>query len=174
MKNHKLSKFLSGRSEIMDDMTYEEINLIVIDYVYKGMTKKEICTKHHITSRVFSKLYRDYKLGERKEDFNNKVLDKNLDKLAATAAKGLTDGISAITHRIEQITNKEKSQEADGLMLSSSLATERLKNTMALFEITKHREKQDSDNKSIPKTVTVEFGAGRNPKEADKEIENNG
>ena len=142
----------------MDDMTYEELHLIVIDYVYRGRSKAEICKSHHITTKVFAKLYRDYRMGERKEAFSNKILDKNLNNLATTAAKGLTIGIDSFTHRIEKITKEEKELEEDGKLLSQSLSAERLRTTMALFEIIKHRDKEEVNKHKTPKTVEVVFG----------------
>jgi len=136
----------------------DDIRLISIDYIQVGLSKKEICSKYHITYKLFNQIHIDYELEKKKVVFTNKVLEKDLLKISALSAKGYTEGIQHLVDRISRIKRHEAVLDKEGKMLPVSMSNEILTITRAIHDFTKHRESELHKNRmKAPSTVEVIF-----------------
>lgn len=141
-----------------ENLPIDELRQICLDYVNAGLSKKEVCNKYHITPKLFNKIHLDYRLEQKKLDFRNKVLNKDMHKLATISARGFASGMEFCSERIEKLRKHEVVLEKEGKLLPSSFSKEIQSLMVTIFDVTKYRdsEKYKSESKR-PNQVNVVF-----------------
>ncbi len=124
----------------------ELVKSMLVDYVVNDLSVQQLSDKYHITIEIARKIYKGYSFQKRKEDYQNKLYDAVLKKVAKSQTGLIAKITEAITIQVNRILLL---QAKDPTYMISNNNMKDLLSSLTIFT----REFKDSTNPANDKRV---------------------
>lgn len=135
----------------------EMIKSMMMDYVVNDMTQKQLCDKYKITPSTMTSIFHQHKFREKKASYQDKVLQKSLDKMA-TRQSSVLNKLTLILER--QVNRLEKQQLEDPTKL---ISPERMKEILNAFNLISKEYRLDNGKPTDNNVTTIKVDMGSTP-----------
>jgi hypothetical protein len=147
---------MSNTHQDRDHKLYTEyIKKMLIDYVTNDFTPKQLSEKYKLTSQAVGTIIEKHKFREKRLQYQEKVLQKSVDKLATRHAFILSRITNILWKQVERL-EKNMRDDPDRLLDSN-----RMKEVLTAFAILSKEHRLDTGQSTENQThvVKVEFGS---------------
>lgn len=139
-----------------DEKLYTQIiKSMMVDYVVNDFTQTKLREKYNLTQKVMESIFQRHKFREKRLQYQEKVLQKSVDKLATRHSFILSRISNILWHQVERL-EKNLRDDPDRLLDSS-----RMKEVLTAFALLSKEHRLDNGESTDNQThvIKVEFGS---------------